>query len=125
MFRLLRLLFVIAVVTGRHHPSTKVSPLPSDQPDDHLVNRPGDVSAGCSPYLPCTGDSPAVVGSLSSPPLSPTRSSASRPRRQTFMIVGLRNARLAVNKSLDVTDGIVERELEVMCLTETCIKVTK
>ena len=86
MIRLLRLLFVIPVATGLDRPSTTVSPLPGDQPDDHLVNRP---------------------------------------RIQTLMIVGLRNSRSNVNTALDVTDAIVEIELEVMCFTVTCMKVSK
>ena len=104
------------------HPSTAVSPLPSDQPDDHLVNHLGDVSAGCSPCLPFTVGSPPVVSSPSSPPLSPTCSSAPRPRKATHVIVGVWNARSAVNKALEVNDMIVERDLDVLCLTETWLR---
>ena len=104
------------------HPSTAVSPLPSDQPDHHLVNHLGDVSAGCSPCLPFTVGSPPVVSSPSSPPLSPTCSSAPRPRKATHVIVGVWNARSAVNKALEVNEMIVERDLDVLCLTETWLR---
>ena len=97
------------------HPSTSVSPIPTDQPDDHLVNHLGDVSASCSPCLPFTVGSPPVVSSPSSPPLSPTCSSAPRPRKATHVIVGVWNARSAVNKALKVNDMIVERDLDVLC----------
>ena len=104
------------------HPSTSVSPLPSDQPDDHLVNHLGDVSAGCSPCLPFTVGSPPVVSSPSSPPLSPTCSSAPRPRKATHVIVGVWNARSAVKKALKVNDMTVERDLDVLCITETWLR---
>ena len=104
------------------HPSTAVSPLPSDQPDHRLVNHLGDVSAGCSPCLPFTVGSPPVVSSPSSPPLSPTCSSAPRPRKATHVIVGVWNARSAVSKALEVNDMIVERDLDVLCLTETWLR---
>ena len=104
------------------HPSTAVSPLSSDQPDNHLVNHLGDVSAGCSPCLPFTVGSPPVISSPSSPPFSPTCSSAPRPRKATHVIVGVWNTRSAVNKALEVNDMIVERDLDVLCLTETWLR---
>ena len=86
------------------------------------MNHLGDVSAGCSPCLPFTVGSPPVVSSPSSPPLSPTCSSAPRPRKATHVIVGVWNARSAVNKALEVNDMIVERDLDVLCLTETWLR---